>query len=439
MHNTSMLSEWHAAFFQGMVTLGAAIVCWALYRRYRRNDFLWWSIAWSLYVLRIGAIIVFATTRADVWLFVHQVLTGWTALVLLWAALTTSHAARWRPVYAIALVFPLVWSYVATYRLDSFLLAAIPAVAFLSFATLWTGWVFVKQWRRTRSRGAAVLAAVLTAWGLHHLNYPLLRARNAWDPWGYYIDILLVLGVAVGTLMLVLDELDRHRRELESLSARMVNQHEEERHRISLELHDQSAQVWAAVKLQLGLVREQAPDGLTPEIDRVLSLVDSGIRSIRGVTTNLRPPLLDDLGLVPSLRALAASFAEQTRLDISFDAPAVMPSVSEEASLALYRAMQEGLANAARHSGATSVAVGLSVTGRELLLVVTDNGRGLPAGGAEPGPDGAATDAAPSYGLMGMSQRITALHGSMDLQSTPVDGTGVALTIRIPIERAGSR
>lgn len=429
-----MIREWHAAFFQGLVTLGAAIVCWALYRRYRRTDFLWWSLAWSLYVLRIAAIIVFATTRQHAWLFAHQVLTGWTALALLWAALTTTHAARWRPAYATLLIFPLVWSYVATYRVDNFFLAAFPAVAFLGFATLWTGWVFVQQWRLTRSGGAAVLAAVLVAWALHHLDYPLLRARNAWNPWGYYIDIMLVLGVAVGTLMFVLDELDRRRAALESLSARMVTQHEEERHRISLELHDQSAQVWAAVKLQLGLVREQAPASLAPAIDRVLSLVDSGIRSIRGVTTNLRPPLLDDLGLVPALRALAASFAEQTGLDIGFEAPSVMPAVSEEASLALYRAMQEGLANAARHSGATAAAVGLRVTSRDILLVITDNGRGLPAGGTGQERDGAATDAAPSYGLTGMRQRVAALHGSMDLQSTPPDGSGAALTIRIPLE-----
>lgn len=428
-----MVSAWYAGLFQGIVTLVTAIVCWLVYRRYRRRDFLWWSFAWSLYVLRIGAIIAFAVTRSYIWLFAHQVLTGWTALALLWAALSTSNAERSRRAFAVALIFPVLWAYVAIYRLDNFLLAAFPAAAFLSFATLWTGWVFVKQWRVTRSRGAAFLAGTLIAWGLHHLDYPILRARNAWDPWGYYIDILLVLGVAVGTLLLVLDELDRRRRELESLSARMVNQHEEERRRISLELHDQSAQVWAAVKLQLGLVREQVSPSLAPAVDRVLALVDSGIRSIRGVTTHLRPPLLDDLGLVPSLRALVNDFAYQTRLNISFDGPPEVPPVSEEASLAVYRALQEGLANAARHSGATAAVVRLSVTEGALLLVLTDNGRGLPPGGTGRERDGAATDSVPSYGLTGMRQRITALNGSMDLQSTPPDGTGAALTIRIPI------
>jgi signal transduction histidine kinase len=107
--------------------------------------------------------------------------------------------------------------------------------------------------------------------------------------------------------------------------------------------------------------------------------------------------------------------------------------LSEEASLAVYRALQEGLANVARHSEATSAGVRLTVTDGSLLLVVTDNGRGLPPGGTRREQVGATTDAAPSYGLTGMRQRISALHGSMDLQSTSPDGTGAALTIRIPL------
>ena len=100
---------------------------------------------------------------------------------------------------------------------------------------------------------------MLLVWGLHHFDYPVLRARGAWNPWGYYLDILFVLAMGIGIVVLVLEELDRRTRELARLSARMVRQHEDERQRVSLELHDQTAQVWAAVKLQLGLVRERAP------------------------------------------------------------------------------------------------------------------------------------------------------------------------------------
>src|SRR4051812_8232800 len=116
-------TELHAAVLQSVVTTGTAALCWYLYSRYRRRDLLWWSAAWSLYVLRIGAIIAFLLTSAQPWLFAHQVLTGWTAMALLGAALTSTHRPAWSRAYAMALVFPLFWSFVAIYELQSFILA----------------------------------------------------------------------------------------------------------------------------------------------------------------------------------------------------------------------------------------------------------------------------------------------------------------------------
>jgi signal transduction histidine kinase len=422
---TETLSELHAALLQGAVTFGTAALCWYLFAKYRRQYFLWWSVAWSLYVLRLGAIIAFIATGAQPWLFVHQILTGWTALVILWAAVTFMQSAPWRAWYAVALVFPLAWSYVAIYELQSFMLAALPAVLFLSFATLLTSAVFFRLWRRTRSRGALILAAVLLTWGLHHLDYPLLRARGAWNPWGYYLDILFVLAMGIGIVVLVLEELDARRTELERLSTRMVQQHEEERRRVSLELHDQTAQVWAAVKLQLGLVREDSPSAVATRIGAVLDLVDTGIRSIRGVTTNLRPPLLDDLGLVPALRALVTSFAEQTGLTLTFDAPEQAPQLTEDAQLALFRALQEALSNVARHSGATAARISIAVVDDQLTMRVQDNGRGFPS----------TQHLAPStsVGLSGMRERISALRGTVAFESQQ---PGASLTIKVPLHDA---
>lgn len=416
---TSALSELHAALLQAVVTGGTAGVCWFLFVRYTRRYFLWWSVAWTLYVLRIGAIVAFLTSGAQPWLFIHQILTGWTALAFLWAALTYTRALTWRPAYALAPLFPLVWSYVAIYELHSFLLAALPAVLFLSFATLWTSAVFFRQWRLTGSRGTAVLSGVLFVWALHHLDYPILRARGAWNPWGYYLDICFVLAMGIGIVILGLEELDRRARELQRLSARMVEQHEEERRRLSLELHDQSAQVWAAVKMQLGLLRESASPPVTGKLDSVLQLVDAGIQSIRSVTTNLRPPLLDDLGLVPALRALVDSFETQSGLAISFEAPAEPITIDANAAVALFRALQEALANVARHSGATSAQVRITRDGGAVTMVVRDNGRGFDGGSASPA----------SLGLAGMRERIGAVHGTVDFRSE----AGAQVTVRVPI------
>ncbi|HJU75257.1 MAG TPA: sensor histidine kinase, partial [Gemmatimonadaceae bacterium] len=389
---------------------------------------------------------------------------GWTGLALLWSALAFSQSARWRPAYVFALAFPVIWSYVAIYRLDNFLLAAGPAVLFLSLATIWTGVVFLKHWRVTKSRAALLLAVVLFVWGLHHLDYPILRARGAWNPWGYYLDIVFVLATSIGIVVLVLEEMDRglrgllalsgeaaalgarddnidrllarlnanlvaRMRELERLSARMVQQHEDERRRVSLELHDQTAQVWAAVKLHLGSLREDAPEPLVSRLDRVLALVDEGIRSIRSVTVHLRPPLLDELGLVPALRALVRGFSDQSGLAIEFHAPAAIPAVSNEAGLALFRALQEGLANVVRHSGATAVLVRLTAQDQGLTLTVEDNGRGF---GTRRVSDGAPEHV--GGGLSGMRERIAALHGTVTVESPP--NAGASLVVRVPLQQA---
>ena len=417
-----MIGALHAAALQGVVPLGTAGVCWFLYTRYRRDFFLWWSIGWTLYVLRVGAIVAFLATERYALLFVHQILTGWTALALLWAAMSFANTARWRPMYALAILFPLGWSYIAIYQLDNFMAAVIPAVLFLSIATLWTCWVFLQRWRRTGSRGSAMLAGVLLLWGLHHFDYPILRAKGVWHPWGYYLDILFVLAMGIGIVMLGLEELDRRAGELARLSDRMLRQHEDERRRLSLELHDQTAQVWAAVKMQLGLMRETAPPSQDAPFARVLDLVDRGITSIRSVTTNLRPPLLDDLGLVPALRALVDGFAIQSGLQITFEAPAEPPDVSPDAALALFRAVQEALSNVARHSGATSAQVQLLSTRDSLTLIVRDNGRGFGHSLDQQEP--------PSLGLTGMRERVGALNGSVMFDSP--NATGARVTVRIP-------
>ena len=571
----SSLGELNAALLQAVITLGIAALCAFLYTQFRKPYFLIWAVAWGLYVLRIGAICGFLTTDSEPWLYIHQVLTGWTALTLLAAALVFAQQIELKRWHAALVLFPPLWSYVAIYKLENFLLAAGPAVLFLSGATLWTGWAFWRYRRRTASRAAGFLAGVLVLWGLHHLDYPILRARGAWNPWGYYLDIGFVLALGAGILLLVVEDLRRglstlsalsgdlqaaaaaspngsrydvidsllarplglggvrgsalclddefvrgagtctswsgksptgsawdamrraaqtgspevvrdwpdpfggrsfayvavlpvirdaenigalvivgdeadpftalgeeflrtlgrqvgaalenadlttrlasRTRELERLSVRMVRQHEEERRRISLELHDETAQAFAAVKLQLGVLRESVEPALAPRMDRVLELVDTGMRSIRNVTRDLRPPLLDELGLLPALHALVEGFGERSGLTMTFSAPASLPELSHDAELALFRALQEALSNVARHAGARSVTIRLSIDDA-VHLEVQDDGRGV-GGGA-------------GMGLTGMSERLSALGGAMHM-SNAASG-GARLAVRLPIEQ----
>jgi len=571
--------ELAAAFLQAAVMLGLTGLFTFLHRRYRKPYFGWFALAWSLYVLRLGAIISFLMTQDWSWLYWHQVVTGWTALALLWAALVFAQQLRWRHRYLLAVLFPPLWSYVAIYRMENFLLAAAPAVVFLAGATLWAGWEFLRYHRRVGSVAALSLAVVLFLWGAHHLDYPFLRARGAWNPWGYYLDLLFVLGVGAGTLLLVLEDLQRglealsavsgrlqgggrqhevvgpllegalqltgvrgaamyaattgryaqgtgvcagwageepsaaaadaigrtmrsgqpevarqrasgadgasryayaaalpvfrgaavtgalvivgdardpfaaldtrflvalgqqmgaalenadlDRRleartaELERLAARMVHQHEDERRRLSRELHDETAQVFAAVKLELGLLREQAAPALVPRLDRSLGLIDAGIRSIRNVTNDLRPSLLDELGLLPALRALVRDFDARGDLEVRLHAPPNLPATSEAAELGLFRALQEGLANVVRHAGATTVDVTVQARDGVVTLEVADDGRGLPTG-----MTAEQFERRGHMGLAGMRERISALGGSVTVQVAPEGG--VRLRIRVP-------
>ena len=576
-------TELAAAGLQAAITIALASLCLWLYRRHGKPYFAWFAAAWALYALRLAAIGSFLLTRRWGFLYAHQVVTGLTALTLLWAALVFSRQLAWRWRYLAWALFPTLWSLLAIYRLDSFLLAAAPMVAFLAAATMWSGWTFWQYHRKVGSTGARVLAAAFALWGLHHLDYPLLRARGAWTPWGYYLDIAFVLAVGLGIVLLVLDDLRRglgalsalsgdlqrspreadvldallarplelpavrgtaffaplpasagaddgrptlvcvrgagacagwegvrpegalaerlaavldtgrpqvaaevgglpyvaalpvltggtttgalvlagdardpftaldesflralgqqvgaalhsaalyralesRSAELERLSLRMVRQHEDERRRLSRELHDETAQVFTAVKMQLGMLREGVDGAQRQRLDRVLSLIDTGIGSIRSVTNDLRPSLLDDLGLLPALRSLCADFSERTGIQASLALPeGPLPPLPEDADLALFRALQEGLSNVARHARARTVTVRLAPGPHGVRLTVTDDGGGLPTTA-----DPARWEREGHMGLVGMRERIGALGGSVALEN--VEG-GASLRVWVP-------
>jgi signal transduction histidine kinase len=418
------------ALFQMVVTAGLALFALVLYRRLKERWFAWWVAAWGLYTLRLSAIVAFLITGNLVWLFWHQVATGWVALAILYTAQVFSRRATWRNWYAILLLFPPIWAWVAIHELDNFMLVALPTVALISGATLWTGWVFWQHSRRTKSSGARMVAIAFTLWGLHHLDYTFLRKRGEWHPWGYYLDISFELAVGIGFGVMVLSELasrlEERTRELAHLSTRMVRQHEEERRRLQRDLHDETAQTLSAVKMEVGMLRERADDVARDRLDHVLALVDGGIRGIRRVMHDLRPALLDDLGLLPAIRSLADDVRERGAFVVETDLPKTSPRLSAEAELALFRAAQEALANVVRHAEATRVTVHLRIDGPQLRLTVRDDGHGLSPGA---GISGGRAD---HVGLAGMRERIMSLGGSVDIQS--IVPTGVQVTVELPIE-----
>ena len=154
--------------------------------------------------------------------------------------------------------------------------------------------------------------------------------------------------------------------------------------------------------------------------------VDDGIRGIRRVMNDLRPALLDDLGLMPAIQSLATDVRDRGGLAVDVELPESVPRLAPEAELALFRAAQEALANVIRHADASRVTMRLSVGNRALRLVITDDGRGLPPHAA------GAVDPVSRLGLAGMRERIAALGGQASVAAARPHGVTVSVELPTP-------
>jgi signal transduction histidine kinase len=213
-------------------------------------------------------------------------------------------------------------------------------------------------------------------------------------------------------------------RQLRQLAASLQNVRDEERMRIARELHDELGQALTAIKMDIGWAADRVPPGDKTFVDRfqsTLALVDTTIRNMRKVATELRPSILD-LGLHAAIEWLLEEFHSRTGVEYSLDLPTPEVEADPQLSTAIFRILQETLTNVARHSRATSIDVRLQRNNGDLILEVRDNGKGI---SQQPPPD-----RAESLGILGMRERAMALGGEVTVQS-PASG-GTTVHARIP-------
>ena len=224
-------------------------------------------------------------------------------------------------------------------------------------------------------------------------------------------------------------QLERERERLRLLTMRVVSEEEEERHRVSRELHDEAGQALTALKISLGLVHSDMADNEGPLRDTIASavnLTEETMEKIRLLARGLRPPELDAVGLNDTLEGYCREFAQRTHLDIaytgedSFDLP-------DAVTICLYRFLQEALTNVARHAGANTVTVELQGHKEMVSLSVADNGKGFVhhRGPRQPGKS-------TGIGLIGMQERFELLGGWIDIQSDP--GHGAIVVGFVPVK-----
>jgi len=214
---------------------------------------------------------------------------------------------------------------------------------------------------------------------------------------------------------------------LQSLITEQDRVQEGERGRIARELHDDLQQSLAAIRIDLGALAEQlrgsfgAAAALVDEIDQ---LAARAIQSTRRIVNDLRPQMLEDLGLVDALHALATQFAQRTGIACTVDTPGAAADalmVSPALATCLFRVTQEALNNAAKHSQASRVGVRIVVlTTHQVALSIVDNGRGVqPADRAKPG----------SFGMLGMNERVRAQGGTLRVERLAAGGTLVEAVV----------
>jgi len=227
-------------------------------------------------------------------------------------------------------------------------------------------------------------------------------------------------------LLLSRMELFRSARDQQALLARKVLMaQEEERARISRELHDELGQLLTALRLEMGWLEKSMTadrENQSGVLADSVSLVEQATGELRRMCKGLRPPLLDDLGIEPAVRQLVTEFKELSSIDVRLQVELDERNVhiSEEIALCLYRILQESLTNISRHAGATRVTIKLAVESGALILVVTDNGSGF-----DPGRMGELQ----GWGLQGMRERAGLVGGELEITSYRSRGTRIVFRV----------
>ena len=226
-------------------------------------------------------------------------------------------------------------------------------------------------------------------------------------------------GRPVGVQGIARDVTERKRAErvLRQLSGHLLRLRDEERRRIARELHDSTAQSLAALAMNLARVREAGAAldaGAARALAESLDLAASCSQEIRTLSYLLHPPLLDELGLSAALRWYADGFAQRSGIEVDLEVAPELGRLHQEVELALFRVVQESLANVHRHSGSSRASIRVIAGSSEVVLRVADEGRGLPE---EAAADPQWAVAGVGVGIAGMRERVSQLGGRLEIRS----------------------
>jgi PAS domain S-box-containing protein len=251
----------------------------------------------------------------------------------------------------------------------------------------------------------------------HTVKRPLLQDDGSVNVLGIGVDITELKQSGI--------KLAESYKELQRLALYLENVRAEERAQIARNLHDEMGATLAALKMRIAWLASKLPKGmlqLSDEVDHISDLVSAGIRTLRQVVTDLRPNLLEDVGLAAAVNDHVKRFQRDTEIECNLVLPEDDVTLDEDQSVTVFRIIQESLNNVAKHAKASKVDIRFARQGDTLLLQIEDNGIGFDAARKEQ-----------SFGLLGIKERALMIGGTAAIESAPGQGTLVSLSIPDPL------
>ncbi len=271
---------------------------------------------------------------------------------------------------------------------------------------------------------------VLSALGPDGLEFPIEASISKAGAGGGHLYTVIMRDIT--SRKAAEDALRQSQAELRELSAQVLQAREDEKTRIARELHDELGQQLTALKMDLAWARAQLPPGfpaLSDKLARMDATLDSTVSATRRISADLRPLMLDDLGLAEAAEWLVEDFEQRSGIvcELALADAESISGLEDATATAVYRMLQESLTNAARHSGARHVQVALGITDGEVVLRVEDDGRGIRDEDRKKSR---------SFGLKGLRERAHYLGGTAEIG--PVSEGGTRVAVRVPAMKAGA-
>jgi PAS domain S-box-containing protein len=213
--------------------------------------------------------------------------------------------------------------------------------------------------------------------------------------------------------------------DIRRLAIHLQNIREEERKRIGREIHDELGQQLTAIKMDVVWINKKIPDTeevLKDKLRNIIWLLDGSNQSVRKILKELRVDLLDSYGIIEALEWQARQFTSTTGIPVAFSSNTIATKLSTPVSNCLYRVFQEALTNITKYANANTVTCRLEYSAENIELTVSDDGDGF---------NSSATKSNQSFGILGMQERVSSLHGSFELNTAP--GNGTSLKIKLPL------